>query len=208
MINFRSYKDLLKTIRDNVHIIPTDVELIIGIPRSGLLVANILALALNKPMTDVEGFMNNRIIDSGARLNISPKDIKSFKKVLIIDDSLNFGNALNKVRKKISQSSFDGKILFSCVYISPGREAMIDYYFETCPIPRVFEWNLFHHEILEASCVDIDGVLCRDPSDQENDDGNNYLKFISNVPASIVPSRIISTLVTSRLEKYRLPTEN
>lgn len=206
MINFRSYQDLHNTIRNNIDVIPSDVDLIVGIPRSGLLVANLVALALNKPMTDLDGFIHNKIIKSGTRLTDQPCDLKMIKKALIIDDSLNLGNALGDVKVKLKGHSFKGKILFSAVYVTPGQEDILDLYFEICPQPRVFEWNIMHHGILEQSCVDIDGVLCRDPTDLENDDGPKYLDFISNVPPSVIPSRTISHLVTSRLEKYRDPT--
>ena len=35
--------------------LPRDVDIVAGIPRSGLLVANLLALHLNVPMTDIAG---------------------------------------------------------------------------------------------------------------------------------------------------------
>jgi orotate phosphoribosyltransferase len=55
--------------------------------------------------------------------------------------------------------------------------------------------------------VDIDGVLCRDPTEEENDDGPKYTEFISQVQPLIVPSVEMGHLVTCRLEKYRGPTE-
>jgi len=42
----------------------------------------------------------------------------------------------------------------------------------------VFEWNALHHSNPERFCVDIDGVLCRDPTEAENDDGESYLEFL------------------------------
>jgi len=64
-----------------------------------------------------------------------------------------------------------------------------------------------HHMLLAQSCVDIDGVLCRDPSEAENDDGPEYARFLADVQPRFVPSVRIRYLVTCRLEKYRSLTE-
>lgn len=51
--------------------------------------------------------------------------------------------------------------------------------------------------------MDIDGVLCADPTPEENDDGEKYRHFLLNTPPLFIPKVTIGTLVTSRLEKYR-----
>ena len=79
----------------------------------------------------------------------------------------------------------------------------IDYFYRYLPLPRIFEWNLFHHPILEQTCVDIDGVLCNDPEESENDDGPKYEQFLRTVKPIYIPTKEIGWLVTCRLEKYR-----
>ena len=97
-------------------------------------------------------------------------------------------------------------IEFCVVYASPQKKEEVDYYFEIIPFPRYFQWNIFNHIDLEKSCFDIDGVLCPDPTPEQNDDGKEYLNFISNTPPLYVPGRTIGCIVTSRLEKYRKET--
>jgi orotate phosphoribosyltransferase len=46
--------------------LPRDIDIVAGVPRSGLLVANLLALHLNIPMTDVAGLVEGRVIQAGA----------------------------------------------------------------------------------------------------------------------------------------------
>lgn len=58
------------------------------------------------------------------------------------------------------------------------------------------------------ACLDIDGVLCEDPTSQENDDGLKYLEFLENAKPLLIPTLPVGNLVTSRLEKYRPQTEN
>lgn len=71
----------------------------------------------------------------------------------------------------------------------------------------MFEWNYLHHKLLENACFDIDGVLCNDPTPEQNDDGKKYIEFIRNAPLRVTPTFKIGYLVTSRLEKYRKDTE-
>ena len=47
-MNYRNIADLNNTILQRLHIIPRDFDLIVGVPRSGMLPANLLALYLNK----------------------------------------------------------------------------------------------------------------------------------------------------------------
>ncbi len=64
-----------------------------------------------------------------------------------------------------------------------------------------------HHGDLSEFCVDIDGVLCVDPTEEENDDGKKYESFLSNAAPLIIPTKRIGNLVTCRLEKYRALTK-
>ena len=82
----------------------------------------------------------------------------------------------------------------------------MDYSFETVATPRYFQWNIFNHTTLEKACFDIDGVLCVDPTPEQNDDGENYREFLLNAAPLYIPGSKLGTLVTSRLEKYRPET--
>ena len=207
-MNYKSFADLSQDIKSNLHKIPRDVSLIVGIPRSGLLAANLLAVYLNLPLTDIDSFASGKLLSTGFRGKQYEKD--AFKgKILVVDDSIYSGKALNLVKEKVAAAPAlkDLEILYCCVYVYPNCKDMLDLPLVLLDMPRVFEWNIFHHKVLENACVDIDGVLCMDPTHEENDDGENYLKFLSNASPYIVPKRKISTLVTTRLEKYRASTE-
>lgn len=72
---------------------------------------------------------------------------------------------------------------------------------------RFFQWNIFNKCILEQCCFDIDGVLCPDPTEQENDDNQKYVYFIQNVCSNFESNYPLGHIVSSRLEKYRNQTE-
>lgn len=56
---------------------------------------------------------------------------------------------------------------------------------------------------LSKACIDIDGVLCRDPTPQENANHDLYLKFLKEVKPSFQTEIPLGILVSARLEKYR-----
>ncbi len=202
---YRNIADLNKIILKRLSILPRDFDLIVGVPRSGMLPANLLALYLNKPYTDIHSFMNGHIYKAGARGQFF--DTKQFKKILIVDDSVASGAALKECRENLKDLNDQFDIQYCAIYVIPGKEKSVDYYFETVPLPRYFQWNILNHTTLEKACFDIDGVLCADPLPEQNDDGEKYIDFILNAPPLFIPGSKIGTIVTSRLEKYRKETE-
>ena len=209
-INYRSFADLSRDVRKWCRDLPKDIDLIVGIPRSGMLVANLASLILNIPYTDLCGFCEGRFIDTGKR-GKERKDSVSMAKVrkaFVVDDSVGSGSALCEAKERVESAGLQGKTIYGAVYVAPGRHKDVDYLHEVLPFPRVFEWNVLNHCILSNSCMDIDGVLCRDPSEKENDDGPRYVKFIEEVDPLVTPTYRIGYLVTCRLEKYRKQTEN
>lgn len=202
---YRNVKDLNNIILKRLSIIPRDLDLIVGVPRSGMLPANLLALYLNKPYTDIHSFLNGHIYKAGARSQFF--DISEFKNILVVDDSIASGAAMVEVKESLKHLDDKFNIRYCAVYVIPGKEKMVDYFFEIVPLPRYFQWNILNHTTLEKACFDIDGVLCADPLPEQNDDGEKYTDFILNAPPLFIPGSKIGTIVTSRLEKYRKETE-
>jgi FkbM family methyltransferase len=207
-MNYRTIEDLNKDIKALVPKLPPDLDLIVGVPRSGLLAANMLALYLNLPLTDVDGLCERRVFETGLYRKFGKFfDFSRCKKVLVIDDSINSGASIKKVKSAIQRANLPYETYYAAVYVTPASCEFVDFWCEAVDQPRCFEWNVMHHPNLERSCVDLDGILCRDPSDYENDDGENYRHFLINVEPLFKPSVEIGWIVTCRLEKYRDLTE-
>lgn len=202
---YRNITDLNQIILKRLSILPRDFDLIVGIPRSGMMPANLLAFYLNKPYTDIHSFINGHIYKAGARGQFF--DIKDFKKILVVDDSIASGSAILESKEILKELGGDFLISYCAIYVVPGKEKLVDYYFEKVPLPRYFQWNILNHTTLEKACFDIDGVLCVDPTEDQNDDGPKYIDFILNAPPLFIPGSKIGTVVTSRLEKFRKETE-
>lgn len=208
-MQYRSVSDLNEAIVSNLGRIPRDIDLVVGVPRSGLLAANLLSLAINVPLSDLDSFLDGREFTAGSTKPIRrSRDPSGRRRVLVLDDSINNGNAMREVRARIAEANVNADVTYAAVYGLRNRHPEVDIVLEIVPQPRIFQWNFMHHLVLEQACVDIDGVLCLDPTDDENDDGPAYLEFLKNAVPYHATTRKIGWLVTSRLEKYRSQTED
>ena len=202
-LQYRNYEDLNRLIQHADLHAYRDVDLVIGVPRSGMVPAYMIGLILNIPVVDIESYLAGVKNYVGNRLLNKKREIK---KVLVVDDSIKFGSQLQNVKEKLLHfSSIEFK--YMAVFATSESRLLVDYCLEIIDHPRVFQWNLMNSWIFEYSCVDIDGVLCEDPTEEENDDGEKYIHFLENTQPKYVPSCKIDVLVTSRLEKYRFHTE-
>lgn len=204
-MNYRNIDDLNHCILQHLSILPRDFDLIVGVPRSGMFPANLLALYLNLPVTDIDSFRNGHIYQTGERGKTF--NMNNIHNVLVVDDSIATGKAMKKCRELLKDIEHLYNIQYCVIYAVPLHSHSVDYFFEIVDYPRFFQWNIMNHSILQKTCMDIDGVLCADPTPEENDDGEKYRHFLLNTPPLFIPKVTIGTLVTSRLEKYRPETE-
>lgn len=203
---YKTISELSELVRSNLYKVPHDIDLVVGIPRSGMLPAMMISLYLNKKVTDLDSFIEGRTFESGERSQYIQN--KGCRKVLIIDDSVCSGNAILKAKKKLEPIENSYELVYLAPIVTSQGKNLVDLYFEIIDDVRVFEWNLFHHGILENTCLDIDGVLNVDPTFDTDDDGSTYINFLKNAIPLFIPTAPIHTLISCRLEKYRKYTED
>ena len=201
---YKTYQELSKDIQKNLWKLP-DIDLVVGIPRSGMIPAYMLGFLLNTPVCSLDEFSANLIKSNSHRVLNTQK----IHNVLVIDDACSSGRAIREAKESLVNilRSNKYKIIFGSVYVLPGSEDKVDVFFEYASAPRMFQWNYLNHPEVIHACFDIDGVLCYDPKPEENDDGEKYRHFILNAKPLSIPKYKIKALVTSRLEKYRKETE-
>lgn len=212
-MKYKTYADLSNDIRCNMHKLSNaQYDLVVGLPRSGMVPAYMIALFLNVNCTDLQSFIENRPIKRGRTRPLRKETARPHdaKKVLIVDDSILTGESLYQDIETIPEN-LRHKLVTLAIY-SNGLENIksrddVDIYFEHVIMPCVYEWNIFHHGALANACLDIDGVLCVDPEPHVDDDGEKYKHFLENAEPFILPTKRVHALVTSRLEKYRPETE-
>lgn len=193
-----SYAQLAKDVYAWSQQLPRDIDAFVGVARSGVVPAMMLALHRNVRAGVVE---NGLLVFNGGYRD----QHKKIKRVMVIDDSILSGKSIKQAQRELREVK-DVDIIYGAVYIQPGMERNW-FHYRIIPTPRIFEWNWLHHYWLGYACMDIDGVLCRDPSREENDDGLRYRKFLHTATPRHLPRVEVDTLCTSRLEKYRMDTE-
>ncbi len=207
-MHYRSITDMNAAIVNNMHRLPRDLDLVVGVPRSGLLAANLFALIANLRMADLDSYLEGRVYSAGTTKTHSLRTVGAGpRKVLILDDSISTGSAMQTVRQRVQAAALGDEVIFAAVYGTARDHPQTDIVLEVVPQPRVFQWNFMHHVTLERACLDIDGVLCHDPAEHENEDAAAYLQFLTEARPLYAPTRPVGALVTSRLEKYRAQTE-
>lgn len=208
-MGFVSFAGLAEMIRENVHRVPGDVDLIVGIPRSGMIPAYMIGLYLNRVVVDLEGFLVDQPIGHGSTrpaVAVPPSPMQA-RSILLVDDSALMGGSIRSAVKRLRDAVYTGRITECAAIVVPEATDKVDLYFSIMPLPRLFEWNAFHHVLVEGACFDMDGILCADPTEEENDDGERYRAFLGCARPHVRPTRRIAHIVSARLERYRPETE-
>lgn len=178
---YKSYADLARDVYTFSNRCPR-FDTVVGIPRSGMLVAGMLAKIWDVPACSVESFTGDE------------------SKALLIDDSYGTGATMRKYAGRAFKRA--------AIYSTIRADGILHCYVEETPLPRLFEWNIFRHpHWLLSSCWDVDGLLCRDPTDEENDDGPRYAEFLRTATPWVKPANRVGAIVTARFEKYRPQTQ-
>jgi hypoxanthine phosphoribosyltransferase len=182
MFGYVSFAQLSAAIRSQLYTIPADVDLIVGIPRSGMVPAYQIGLFLNRLVADIDTFVADGSISHGhtRKLGIQLSSLRQARHILLVDDSIATGGSMQKALARIQESGYTGRISTCAAIVAPSHKSSVNISFITMPQPRMFEWNAFHHACVENACFDMDGVLCVDPTAYDNDDGPRYEKFLAN----------------------------
>lgn len=209
-MQYRSIADLSRVVNAGLSSLPEEIDLVVGIPRSGMLAAAMVALQLNLPFMDLASLEHGGKAQQGSSrpARRGARTAEEARRILVVDDSVHSGRAMASVRSRVEQAGLADLAVYCAAIVTEHGRDLVDIWFDVCDSPRMFEWNLMHNDLLANACVDIDGVLCRDPTEDENDDGDRYVEFIESVKPRVQPTFPIGRLVTARLEKYREPTES
>ncbi|WP_150305028.1 phosphoribosyltransferase family protein [Pseudomonas saliphila] len=208
-MNYRSVSDLANLTNKYASKVPHDVDLVVGIPRSGILVASIISLKLNLPLTDLYSFHRNDELKKGNTRTYKHAQLAKpwdAKKILLVDDSIASGNSMLAAVEMV-KSVYQGEVITMAAFAQKENTGNVDLYLETVEQPRLFEWNILHHNLMRHACLDIDGILYVEPTTADMHDNNSYAAFIENATPLFTPSVPVAHLITRRPEKYRAQTE-
>lgn len=211
-----TYEDLCRDIRSNLTKIPLCVSGVLGMPRSGMLPATIIAEHINVGLSTPDsviaaGSVSRAMMEHGHRRMRTDGP----RTLLVVDDTCYHGNSFAKTFKKLKHPAFSGyDFIFLAVYLEgPCEKFMPQIWLRDIREPAkhsplgyaLYEWNLFAHGNLTARTLfDLDGVFCKEPPDERNEEA--YLTYIKNPMPLYVPTGDTISVCTYRLEKYRKET--
>lgn len=209
MLDFKNYKNfnyVNALIMNGLTKIPDNIDLVVGIPRSGLIVSTLIAEYIKKPSTDLFSYLND--VDN-YKLNVGSlapaTDVKNANVILLVDDAMGVGITMEKAKNMILAKKSTVKVITCVEFVEPFSTDKVDIYFSIMK-NQFLPWSVLKRGISSA-CCDIDGVLTEDVPREYDDDGEKYINFLKNQKPKFRPDRKIHTLITGRLEKYRAITE-
>lgn len=195
-------KEATEYILDWVKQIPNNYDCVIGIPRSGLWVASVLALKFGKPLSTPNAFMQGEVWQS---LHVKRQDVRS---ILLVEDDVIYGKQILKAKQQLEQFDSSLRIDTASLFATSKGRKLIDYCYQIRNPPLLYEWVLLTNMAeLGKLAVDMDGVLCEECPVGYDADEEKYAKWLETAKPYMIPQYPVEAVVTSRLEKYRVQTE-
>lgn len=180
--------------------LPHDLAGVIGIPRSGILPASVIATHLHLPLFTIR---NGEIVElpAGSRgRTVVPRG----HWWVVCDDSVYGGLAMQRVMALAALRN--RPMLRAAVYVRPEAAHQVDVIGRILPSPHLFEWNLANNGPMAGLAVDpvfgsgvafdLDGIIVHD-SESGGVVGQPYL-----VPRA----QVVPLIVTGRSQSHLLPT--
>ena len=182
--------------------LPNKFDVIIGVPRSGLWIASILALKFGRPLSTPNAFVHGEVWQS---LHVKKSNVHN---VLLVEDDVIHGRQIGKAYRQLKQFDSTLKIETASLFVTSEAKNIPDYYHAVSNPPLLYEWTLLTNMgDVGKIAVDMDGVLCENCPSEVDLDENRYIRWLENAKAYLIPQFEIDAIVTSRLEKYRELTE-
>ena len=200
--HYISYAKLVNDCAEFARTLPP-LRAIVGVPRSGMIPASLIALELNIPILPIESLLNEQP-------PTIPLPRRAFGRrildgaILVVDDTSASGRQIDRLRELIRHP-----VLFAAIYVEDRPKICVDYYHSKLPdYAQFYEWTMFHDENNRFLLTDLDGVLCEDwNGGNEDDHAAEYLDFLCHAKPRRIPSIPIRGIVTNRLERHRPETE-
>lgn len=180
--------------------IPNKFDVIIGIPRSGLMIANILAIKFGRPLSTPNAFVQGEVWQS---LHVEKPKVRN---VLLVEDDVIYGKQIQKAYKQLKDFDPSLEVEKASLFVTSKAKKLLNYHYMIKNPPLIYEWTLLTNMAgLGALVVDMDGVLCKNPS---SDDLKNLAEWYAKAKPHMIPRYTVEAIVTARIEKYRIQTED
>jgi len=174
--------------------LPHNIDVVVGIPRQGLIPAAIAALYLGKPLSTPDLILEGKYWQSD-KIATGP-----IKRILLIDDSYASGYQFTKIYDSLRQK-------FEVIPAVPYAQGSWKFPIppsKDCPYTTLFWTNLTHTPTILGT--DLDGVLCEEPPHFKSDYGLEL--YYRDAKPKRIPTYEIEVIATGRRECHRRVTVN
>jgi hypoxanthine phosphoribosyltransferase len=186
-----TYEEGVAMARQLAKQLPNEYDVVIGIPRAGLIPATVLSEIWGRPLSTPDDFVNGVIWQShNVPATQEFTDVREVRKVLVVDDGTFTGEVKREVLSLLEDCRPDVQVQLASLYTSEaGRELGVKA-LETRSDRNALEWSLMSSwwRYPGPPCTDLDGVLSLD--------GRPYLTH-----------KLFDAVITARPESRRAETE-
>jgi len=197
-MKFKSIKNLSTDIFEKIiPILPRDIGIVYGIPRSGMLPASIISTSLGAKLG---------VLGHDGHFGARGKNIilPMGEKALLVDDSIHKGGAMSRAKEILNIYNLQ---YYTCaIYAHSKSVHNIDFYAEIIDNGRIFQWNFSGIKATKDFSWDMDGVICTNPKVYDNDGIEYQFEILNGVKPLHLPQVKIHSIVTNRIERWRPET--
>lgn len=195
------HEDLTAIVRRMIPQVPPDVDAIVAIPRSGLLVGAPLATSLHLPLWTMAG-SDLRPTGHGHRLARADEPLRP----LLVDDTVASGRQLRRAHKRLQRRLPAAAIATAAALVPPQQAGRVDVIGQVEQLPHYLEWNFATSLYARRAGWDLDGVICENPTVPDSSPG--WHGWMAAAPPLMLPrGGRVPLIATARLESWREPTE-
>ena len=183
-------------------------DAVIGVPRSGLMVATQMSIRMGVPLYSV-GEYGPIYLGGGLRVR-KRQTSENPSSALLVEDSIASGSSMRESVEWMGDAMQEWNVKKAAVYATEAQRKNVHEVYRTLELPHWFEWHLVWSQVLMSGRkigVDFDGILCPDFTSEEDDDGWRYIQAMQNTKCLVPQKTHIYAIITARLEKYRPWTE-
>jgi hypothetical protein len=177
-------------------------DIVVGIPRSGMLPATVLATTLSLPLMDLQSYLAGAAAWSWKGKTLT---VPAQHRIALVEDATAMHRTLPAAVKACAAPGVT--VLPCAVYATPDAARSLAWCGEVLPKPRQFEWNIWRSGTLRDAMLDIDGVLCVDPTREQKASDDAYRAFVLAARPKYLPMKPVGALATGRRECWRRETE-
>lgn len=140
-----------------VSLLPPSIDAVIGIARSGLLPASLVAAQLHVPLYSASPNSPPILAGCGRRIEM---DERQPTHAAIIDDTTASGKQMRAVAALVRAAFPTTRITTAVTYANPAARFGVDVAAAILPGPHYLEWNFWNCGHATHAAFDFDGILC------------------------------------------------